>query len=160
LGAVGGGYRPRLPLPRVWVNRRERSSSELSLRPALAASYRFLFVSQGKFDELRGRLAEISDLVKTSALLGWDMHVMMPVRGASIRAEQMATIGRIAHEKFTSAEMGSLIDSLGSWGEQQDYDSFEASLVRVAARDWEKSSKVPGDLRAEMSRSAALANQV
>jgi carboxypeptidase Taq len=117
-------------------------------------------VSQGKFDELRERLAEISDLVKTSALLGWDMHVMMPPRGAAIRAEQMATVGRIAHEKFTSVEMGSLIDALRSWGEQQDYDSFEASLIRVAARDWEKSSKVPGDLRAEMSRSAALANQV
>jgi carboxypeptidase Taq len=117
-------------------------------------------VSQGKFDELRERLAEISDLVKTAALLGWDQHVMMPPRGAAIRAEQMATVGRIAHVKFTSAETGSLIDSLRSWGEQQDYDSFEASLIRVAARDWEKSSKVPADLRAEMSRSAALANPV
>src|SRR5581483_6360824 len=49
---------------------------------------------------------------------------------------------------------------LRSWGEEQDYDSFEASLVRVAARDWEKASKVPAELRAEMSRSASLANPV
>ena len=54
-------------------------------------------MSQAKFDELRGRLAEISDLVKTSSLLGWDQHVMMPPKGASIRAEQLATVGRIAH---------------------------------------------------------------
>ena len=33
-------------------------------------------------------------------------------------------------------------------------------LIRVSARDWEKSSKVPADLRAEMSRSAALATPV
>jgi carboxypeptidase Taq len=117
-------------------------------------------MSQARFDELRTRLAEITDLVKTTSLLAWDQQVMMPRRGAAVRAEQLATVGRIAHEKFTSAEMGSLIDGLRDWGEQHEYDSFEASLIRVAARDWEKSSKVPADLRAEMTRSAALANQV
>src|SRR5437879_13567528 len=85
---------------------------------------------------------------------------MMPPGGAAIRAEQMATVGRIAHQKFTSADVGTLIDELRGWGEQQEYDSLEASLIRVAAKDWEKASKVPADLRAEMSRSAALANPV
>src|ERR1043165_4910934 len=117
-------------------------------------------MSQEKFEELRGRLAEISDLVKTASLLGWDQQVMMPAKGASLRAEQLATVGRIAHQKFTSSEIGTLLDDLRDWGEQHEYDSFEASLIRVAARDWEKSSKVPADLRAEMSRSAALANPV
>jgi carboxypeptidase Taq len=117
-------------------------------------------VSQARFDELRGHLAEISDLVKTGALLGWDQQVMMPPGGAALRAEQLATVGRIAHQKFTSPELGKLIDGLRSWGEQHDYDSFEASLIRVAARDWQKLSQVPAELRAEMSRSAALANPV
>jgi carboxypeptidase Taq len=117
-------------------------------------------VSREKFEELRERLAEISDLGKTAALLAWDQQVMMPPRGAAIRAEQLATVGRIAHLKFTSPEIGRLIDDLRDWGEQQEYDSFEASLVRVVARDWEKASKVPADLRAEMSRSAALAQPV
>ena len=114
-------------------------------------------MSQAKFEELRERLAEISDLSKTRALLGWDQQVMMPPGGAAMRAEQLATIGRIIHQKFTSPEVGSLIDGLRSWGERQDYDSFEASLIRVAAADWEKASPVPSELRAEMSRSAALA---
>ena len=117
-------------------------------------------MSQAKFEELRQRLAEITDLGKAMALLSWDQQVLMPTRGAAGRAEQLATVGRIAHQKFTSPEVGNLIDELRDWGEQQDYDSFEASLIRVAARDWEKASKVPADLRAEMSRSAALANQV
>jgi carboxypeptidase Taq len=117
-------------------------------------------MSRERFDELRGRLAEIADLVKTASLLSWDQHVMMPPRGASIRAEQMATVGRIAHEKFISPEIGRRIDELRGWGEEQDYASFEASLIRVAANDWEKASKVPPDLRAEISRSAALANPV
>ena len=117
-------------------------------------------MSQAKFDDLRERLAEISDLSKTGALLGWDQHVMMPPGGAALRAEQLATVGRIAHQKFTSTEVGKLIDDLRGWGEQQEHDSFEASLIRVAAADWEKASKVPSELRAEMSRSAALANPV
>ena len=84
LGSADGGYRPRPPSPLdARSNRRERSSSELSLRPPPAASsLGFASVSQAKFDELRERLAEISDLGKTAALLGWDQHVMMPPRGA------------------------------------------------------------------------------
>jgi carboxypeptidase Taq len=117
-------------------------------------------VSQAKFDDLRERLAEISDLSKTGALLGWDQQVMMPPGGAPLRAEQLATVGRIAHQKFTSPEVGKLIDGLLDWGEQHEYDSFEASLIRVAAGDWAKASQVPSELRAEMSRSAALANPV
>jgi carboxypeptidase Taq len=117
-------------------------------------------VSEAKFDELRRRLAEISDLGKTMALLAWDQQVMMPARGAAIRAEQLATVGRIAHQKFTAPEVGKLLEELRDWSEQQEYDSFEASLVRVASRDWEKASKVPADLRAEASRAAALAQPV
>jgi len=117
-------------------------------------------VSQARFDELRERLAEICDLGKTAALLGWDQHVMMPPGGAALRAEQLATVGRIAHTKFTSPEIGKLLDDLRDWSEQHDYDSLEASLVRVTSRDWEKLRQVPADLRAEMSRSAALANPV
>jgi len=117
-------------------------------------------VSQATFDELRGRLAEISDLVKTASLLGWDQHVMMPAKGAAIRAEQLATVGRIAHTKFIDPKIGSLLDELRDWGEGHDYDSFEASLIRVTTRDWEKARRVPPDLRAEMSRAAALANPV
>ena len=117
-------------------------------------------MTQSTFDELCGRLAEIADLNKTGALLGWDQHVMMPARGAGIRAEQLGTIGRIAHTKFTDPEIGRLLDSLRDWSEAHEYDSFEASLIRVTSRDWDKARRVSPDLRAEMSRSAALANPV
>ena len=45
-----------------------------------------------KFDELRVRLAEINDLGRTMAILGWDQETMMPPRGAPVRAEQLATL--------------------------------------------------------------------
>jgi carboxypeptidase Taq len=109
-----------------------------------------------RFGELVSRLNEISDLGKASALLSWDQQVMMPPKGAPARAEQLATVGRIAHEKFISDDLGRLLDELAGFEEAHPYDSFEASLVRVTRRDWEKARKVPPALRAEMARAAAL----
>ena len=113
-------------------------------------------MSQAAFDDLRARLAEVSDLRKTLALLSWDQQVMMPKRGAAIRAEQLGTLSRLAHVAFTAPEIGRLLDDLRDWGANREHDSLEASLIRVTARDWEKASRVPADLRAEMSRAAAL----
>ena len=104
------------------------------------------------FDELRTRLAEINDLARAGALLGWDQQVMMPPRGAAARAEQLATLRRIAHEQFIAPEIGRLLEELEPFEAEHEYDSFEASLIRVTRRDWEKARKVPTELRAEMSR--------
>jgi carboxypeptidase Taq len=117
-------------------------------------------VSRASFEELQRRLQEVSDIGKAMSLLAWDQQVMMPRGGAPLRAEQMATLGRIAHDKFTAPEVGRLLEELREFGEQHDYDSYEASLIRVVTRDWEKARRVPSDLRAEISRSAALANPV
>jgi carboxypeptidase Taq len=113
-----------------------------------------------KFLELKSRLMEIADLNKAAGLLGWDQRVMMPPAGAAVRAEVLATLGKIAHEKFTSDEMGKLLEDLRSYEESLPYESDEASLIRVARRDYEKSVRVPASLRAEMSRASSQAQQV
>jgi carboxypeptidase Taq len=113
-----------------------------------------------KFSELRTRLAEISDLGKTMLLLGWDQHVMMPPGGAAARASQMATVGRIRHEKLVDPALGKLLDDLRDWGEQHEYDSFEASLIRVTTRDWAKASRVPPELSAARTKASAAAYEV
>jgi carboxypeptidase Taq len=113
---------------------------------------------EAKFNELKTRLAEIYDLNKIGWVLGWDQRTMMPPKGARVRAEQLATIGQVAHEKFVAPEIGCLLDDLQTYGESLPYDSDEASLLRVTRRDWDKARRVPSELRAEMARSAALAN--
>jgi len=110
-----------------------------------------------RYGELRERLAAIHDLHKTRALLSWDQHVKMPAGGGTVRAEQLATLDRLAHERFVSEETGLLLDRLAPFEESQDYDSDEASLIRVVRRDWEKARQVPAELRADMSRAASLA---
>jgi carboxypeptidase Taq len=153
------------------VYRRGRSSSELSLRPPLSPTFgtallyrrpaatRFDSVLDmdpaKRFADLRTRLGEISDLTKTMYLLSWDQHVMMPAGGAPTRAAQLETVGRIRHQKFIDPEIGRMLDDLRDWGEQHEYDSFEASLIRVTTRDWNKATRVPADLSAARTRASA-----
>jgi carboxypeptidase Taq len=104
---------------------------------------------------LRERLAEISDLYRAMGVLGWDQRVTMPPLGTPARAEALATIGRIAHEKFVDDEIGRLLERLRPLEESLDYDSDDASLIRVTRRDWEKQRRVPSELRAEMTRAGS-----
>jgi carboxypeptidase Taq len=108
-----------------------------------------------KLDRLRTLLGEVDDLRKASTVLFWDQRVMMPTGGAEARAEASATVGRLAHEKFVSPEIGELLAGLND--EDYDYDSFEACLIRVTRRDYEKAVRVPPELTGEMRRSSALA---
>ncbi len=111
------------------------------------------------FDELRARLAEVSDLGRAARVLGWDQQTMMPPGGAAARAEQLATLGRIAHERFTAPEVGRLLEQLRSHEEALAPDSNEACLIRVTRRDYDKAVRVPAELRAEMLRAASLGHQ-
>jgi len=109
------------------------------------------------YQELKERLGEYWDLEKTRWLLSWDQQVKMPPGGGAVRAEQIATLDRIAHVTFTADRIGALLDRLAPLEESQPYESDEASLIRVTRRDWEKARHVPAELHAEMSRAGALA---
>jgi carboxypeptidase Taq len=111
------------------------------------------------YAELKVRLAEIHDLRTVVELLHWDQTVMMPPGGAEVRAEQSATLEQLAHERFVADEIGRLLEELRPYEESLPYDSDEASLVRVARRDWEKARKVPPELAAEQTKLASEANE-
>ena len=110
--------------------------------------------------ELRERVAEIEDLDRTAALLGWDQQVKMPPRGAEVRAEQLSTLRRLSHETLASDETGRLLDALAPHEASLDPDSDDAALIRLVRRDWQKARRVPGELRADMTRAASLAMPV
>jgi Zn-dependent M32 family carboxypeptidase len=44
---------------------------------------------------LRQRLAEISDLSRAAGVLGWDQRVTMPPLGTDSRAESLAALGGV-----------------------------------------------------------------
>ena len=105
--------------------------------------------------ELRLRLGEVSDLRSALALLEWDQMVMMPPAGAAVRAERLATVERIAHERFSDERIGELVHELSEHEASLPYDSDDACLIRVTRRDWEKARRVPSDLAAELTKASS-----
>ena len=63
-----------------------------------------------KLNLLQAKLKEVKHLRDIEALLGWDQQVFMPPGGAEARAEQMATLSKIAHELFVADEIGVLLE--------------------------------------------------
>jgi carboxypeptidase Taq len=114
---------------------------------------------EDKLTKFRKLLGEISDLQSTGAVLGWDQQTYMPSGGAEGRAMQLATISRLAHEKFISDEIGMILEDLEPEAEALDYESDEACLVRQVSREYKKQCKVPSSWVAEFSRVTTLAQQ-
>jgi carboxypeptidase Taq len=111
-------------------------------------------------DRLREWLAEIADLSEATHVLEWDQQTMMPVRGATGRAEALATLRRVSHEKFTSAQTGRLLEDARAALDGGDPAGDEMSLLRVTTRRWEKARRVPTELAAQRARAASLGQEV
>jgi carboxypeptidase Taq len=102
-------------------------------------------------DELLERLAEIADLERVAMLMAWDQEVCMPPAGGEPRGELRATVGRLAHERFTDERVGEWLAAAAP------RDELEADVVRVAQRDFDKGRRVPGELVAELARAGVAA---
>jgi len=109
---------------------------------------------------LRTALGEVSDLWRAAELLRWDQETNMPPGGVEDRANQNATLSRLAHERFTSAEVARLLEAAEAEAVGLPADSDDASLVRVSRRDVDLRTRVPPELVAEMARAAAEAQPV
>jgi carboxypeptidase Taq len=112
-----------------------------------------------KLARLKEILGEVFDLQAASALLGWDQQTYMPPGGAEGRGYSLSTIETIAHRKFTSPEVGELLDALQPAVAQFDPDSFEARLVKVTRRAYDKQTRVPTQLVSELAQVTTLAHQ-
>jgi carboxypeptidase Taq len=108
-----------------------------------------------KLSELKRRLREINDLGAAGAVLNWDQATYMPKGGADARSRQRATLSRLAHEKSVDPVLGKLLDAVEPHANALPYDSDDASLIRVARRDFERATKVPADF---VARASALAS--
>ncbi|NOK59259.1 MAG: carboxypeptidase M32 [Chloroflexi bacterium AL-W] len=102
-------------------------------------------------EELTTHLGEINDLESINALLEWDQITYMPPQGATARGRQMATLSTLVHTKHTDPAIGRLLEKLHTYEEQLPYESDEASLIRVARRDYEQWIRVPSAFIAEFS---------
>ena len=110
-----------------------------------------------RYEELTKKLAAIHDVHMARSILSWDQHTKMPPKAGDVRAEQLGTLDRIAHELFIDDDMGALLEELRPYEESHEFESDEASLLRVTRREYAKAKRVSPDLRAELTRAGAIA---
>lgn len=108
-----------------------------------------------KLQALKTRLAEVNDIESAASLLYWDQATYMPPGGAVARGRQIATLRHIAHTKFTNPEIGQLLEDLQDYQNDCDYNSDEASLIRIARHDYDRASKIPPDFTSRFSQHSA-----
>jgi carboxypeptidase Taq len=111
-------------------------------------------------EQLKERLAQVSDLWDVTALLHWDQQVNMPAGGSEARAHHLSTVESLAHRLFVSDETGKLLEKAGEEVTGLAYESDDASLVRVTRREYEKLCRVPESLVAELARATSRASDV
>ncbi len=113
-----------------------------------------------KLERFKKILAEVVDLGRAEALLGWDQQVYMPRGGSEDRGNVLETIAGLMHEKFTSSEVGELLEELKPYAESLDPRSDDACLIKRTAHDYDKRTKVSTEWVAEFARETTISQTV
>jgi carboxypeptidase Taq len=112
------------------------------------------------YPQLIARLAEIRNLRDAASVLEWDQQCYMPHGGAASRAEQLATLGKLTHGMFVADETARLLAGAEAECAGLEAQSDERLTLRVVRRDFDKATKLPSSLVADLARSTAMAHGV
>ncbi|MAT15264.1 MAG: carboxypeptidase M32 [Planctomyces sp.] len=111
------------------------------------------------YERLVELLREKKILNSCGALLGWDEQTYMPPGGGEHRANQLALLAGLTHERATTPELGDLLEQLKEIEATADPLSVMAVNIRDARRDYERATQLPRKLVEEMTREISLAQQ-
>ena len=106
------------------------------------------------WDALKAKMAEIRDLGSAVALLSWDQETYMPPKGLAARAEQLATIQGLQHERLIDPGLGDAIATIKS---STELTEPQEAMIREFEFDRNRATKVPIDLVKEIARTQTLA---
>jgi carboxypeptidase Taq len=111
------------------------------------------------YDRFIARVKELRALNGIGACLHWDQETQMPPKGAEARAEQLALITGIAHDRLVSDEMGALLDELAGPAASGALDPVRAANVREVRRVFDREKKLPTELVQEIAKTQSLAQE-
>ncbi len=114
-------------------------------------------MSKQAMTELKQQLSEVAMIGSTVAVLGWDERVYMPRNGSAHRANQLAYLTGLRHEKFTSPVIGNLLEKVEGTALVKDPLSIDAVNVREIRRAYDKFTKVPKKLVEEIAHTETVA---
>lgn len=98
-------------------------------------------------------------LASYNDLLEWDEEVVMPLKGMKHRAEQMALLAGLAHDRATDPRYEELLSAVEGSSLASDLDGAAAVNVRELRRGFEKECRMPRPLVEESARVTALASR-
>lgn len=102
---------------------------------------------------------QASLLDSVAALLDWDERTMMPDAGGEYRAEQSATISRLAHERWIDPQFGHDLAELAHGPLVADPDTDPAVNILRLRRRQQRRARLPADLVEAMTRATVLGQQ-
>ena len=108
------------------------------------------------YDQLTAHARETGLLKSTMGLLQWDEETYLPPAGGDYRAEQVAYLAGLVHQRETDARIGSWLDEIAGSVEP---DGEPAAVLRDMRRDYDKKTKLPQSLVEELSRTSSLGQQ-
>ncbi len=114
---------------------------------------------QAAYDELLRHAREESLLESCQAVLGWDELTYMPPGGVAARANQLAYLAGLQHEKATDRRIGELLADVENSALLAEPYSPAAVNVREIRRAYDRSIRLPRSLVEEMARLAPIAQQ-
>ena len=104
--------------------------------------------------ELTDYFTEIMRLNYILALLGWDHQVnMMKYKNVVGRAEQLALITKLIHQRLVSDKAGKIIKKAENL---QDLNDIDKAMVREAKRAYDQETKLSEDLVIEIQKTIAV----
>jgi carboxypeptidase Taq len=115
--------------------------------------------AEDAYSELVRRAKETAVLGSCAGVLGWDERTYLPRKGAAHRAEQMALLARLTHERATDPAVGALLGEVESSPVVRDAESDAAAVVRELRRGYDRATKLPPSLVEELARTTTRAQQ-
>ncbi|MFZ5861686.1 MAG: carboxypeptidase M32 [Nitrospirota bacterium] len=107
-------------------------------------------------------LTEIAHLHSAVSVLSWDQETYMPRGGSAARAETLAALQGMAHERFTSPRTDEL---LARWLDPEtgrlfddEADPAARALLREVFRDYQRAKRLPTAFVSLLEKTCALAN--
>lgn len=104
------------------------------------------------FKDLMAFQKDTEALAQVAGRLGWDQETMMPAAAAPQRGDEMAAMEKVLHARRIDPKIAEWLEAIDS----DALDVVDQAQVREIRRSYERTSKVPADLAAEIARVTSM----
>jgi carboxypeptidase Taq len=111
------------------------------------------------YQALVAHAQETHVLSSAAATLAWDQETGMPKGGGDLRSRQLEALAAMVHQRSTDPRIGEWLQACESDRNLQQ-ESDAAANVRGFRRDYDRATKLPNTLVAELARLESQAQQV